>query len=49
MPPVNENKERAASRIFSQLFGHQRIEAIETLAQIARNNRQENLQPAREA
>ena len=47
VPPVAEDKQRALFQIFTQAFGHQGVQAIETFAHVAGFYRHEHLQAAR--
>jgi hypothetical protein len=48
-PPVGEDKQRTAARVFTQSFGDHRVQAVEALSKITRFNGQEHLERAGEA
>ena len=49
MPPIAEDKQSARARVFAQTFRHQRVQAIETLAHVARLDGHEHLEAAGKA
>jgi len=46
LPPVAEHEQSALTRVFAQPLRHQRVQAVEALAHVARLHRHEHFQAA---